>query len=46
MENKNCITGNQFFFSVFLAKYNDGQVRADEVYGPYCTDRRVMHTQF
>jgi len=44
MDNKNCITADPVF--VFLAKYNDGQVHADEVYGPYCTDRRVMHTQF
>jgi hypothetical protein len=44
MDNKNCIIGDPFF--VFLAKYYDGHVHADEVYGPYCTDGRVMQTQF
>jgi hypothetical protein len=44
MDNKNCINGDPYF--VFLAKYYDGQVRADKVFGPYCTDGGVMHTQF
>jgi len=44
MDNKNCITGGPLF--VFLAKYYDGQVHADEKFGPYCPDGRVMHTEF
>ena len=44
MDNKNCITRDPFF--VFIAKYYDGQVHADEVFGPYYTDGRLMNTQF